>query len=220
MDEQIILRCDALFRLPGVSAGTDREVAFASKNGIPVLTTFDQALEFKHLWERSNGKVQMNSADDWTVPNYELDKIEFCKAFSKLAVELGKNADEKGFWTAHRRQAEEALKAAGYGSDLGSDVRDVLDILEKAGVIGDPVIYLSLEICEIAEAIEAFRQRPINWHEKGGVWEEQVDLSIRLIDWVVRFGKMGGLTPYGFAEKIYEKHAINQKRPPLHGKRF
>lgn len=35
-DEQWILKCDALLRLPGESKGADREVVFALQHGIPV----------------------------------------------------------------------------------------------------------------------------------------------------------------------------------------
>ena len=35
-DEQVILRCDAMLRLPGESKGADREEAFAKQNAIPV----------------------------------------------------------------------------------------------------------------------------------------------------------------------------------------
>ena len=36
MDETIINRCDAIYRMPGESEGADREVQFARENGIPV----------------------------------------------------------------------------------------------------------------------------------------------------------------------------------------
>lgn len=35
-DIEVLAKCDALLRLPGVSAGADKEVAFALDNGIPV----------------------------------------------------------------------------------------------------------------------------------------------------------------------------------------
>lgn len=41
-DEQIILRCDALFRMPGASKGADREVAFAGRHGIPVFEDLEE----------------------------------------------------------------------------------------------------------------------------------------------------------------------------------
>jgi len=36
MDLEWVVRCDALLRLPGDSAGADKEVAHALENGIPV----------------------------------------------------------------------------------------------------------------------------------------------------------------------------------------
>lgn len=41
-DEDWILRCDALFRIPGESPGSDREVAFAEKHGIPVFHSYEE----------------------------------------------------------------------------------------------------------------------------------------------------------------------------------
>lgn len=35
-DERLIDRCDALYRMPGVSRGADREVAYAQTIGVPV----------------------------------------------------------------------------------------------------------------------------------------------------------------------------------------
>lgn len=35
-DEQVILRCDAIIRIPGESRGADREEAFAKRHRIPV----------------------------------------------------------------------------------------------------------------------------------------------------------------------------------------
>ena len=36
LDEEWVLRCDALLRLPGKSSGADKEVELAKKNDIPV----------------------------------------------------------------------------------------------------------------------------------------------------------------------------------------
>lgn len=45
MDMEIIQRCDLIIRLPGESAGADREVAFAREHNIPVfLGTADEFL--------------------------------------------------------------------------------------------------------------------------------------------------------------------------------
>lgn len=39
-----ILRCDAVYRIEGVSPGADREVAHALENGIPVFSCLSQLL--------------------------------------------------------------------------------------------------------------------------------------------------------------------------------
>lgn len=51
-DEQIILRCDALLRIPGESPGAEREVKFAREHNIPVF--FD--VESLHEWNTVNAK--------------------------------------------------------------------------------------------------------------------------------------------------------------------
>jgi len=44
-DFQIILRCDALLRLPGKSDGADKEVKFARKNNVPVYYSMKEMVE-------------------------------------------------------------------------------------------------------------------------------------------------------------------------------
>lgn len=44
LDQEWVLACDAVLRLPGKSAGADLEVAFAQKHGIPVAYSFDELL--------------------------------------------------------------------------------------------------------------------------------------------------------------------------------
>lgn len=51
-DEQVILRCDALFRMEGISRGADREVEFAKANGIPVFHTIGELTDWREAWER------------------------------------------------------------------------------------------------------------------------------------------------------------------------
>jgi len=41
-DREIILRCDCLLRLPGISAGSDDEVGFALANYLPVFFTVEE----------------------------------------------------------------------------------------------------------------------------------------------------------------------------------
>lgn len=45
-DFEWIKRCDALLRLPGMSPGADREVAFAFDRGIPVFTDLEHLREW------------------------------------------------------------------------------------------------------------------------------------------------------------------------------
>ena len=58
-DFAILLRCDAVLRLPGESAGADRETALAEKKGIPVV--FGVA-EFKE-WARKQQVEEANECD-------------------------------------------------------------------------------------------------------------------------------------------------------------
>lgn len=58
-DEQIILRCDALLRLPGESLGADREIKFANENGIPVF--YD--IESLHEWNTLNAQESIERCD-------------------------------------------------------------------------------------------------------------------------------------------------------------
>lgn len=45
-DEEIILRCQAILRLPGESKGADREEAFAKAHGIPVFYSLEELIEW------------------------------------------------------------------------------------------------------------------------------------------------------------------------------
>lgn len=44
-DFQIIMRCDALLRIPGASGGADQEVDFAIEIGRPVFTDINKLIE-------------------------------------------------------------------------------------------------------------------------------------------------------------------------------
>jgi hypothetical protein len=46
MCEEFIRRCDAVYRIDGVSKGADHEVEFAQKLGLPVFTVQAQLLEW------------------------------------------------------------------------------------------------------------------------------------------------------------------------------
>jgi len=49
-DEEVILRCDALYRMPGASRGADHEEAFCQKHGIPVFRSIGALLEWRDTW--------------------------------------------------------------------------------------------------------------------------------------------------------------------------
>jgi hypothetical protein len=42
LDNEWVLRCDALLRLPGESQGADAEVELAKKHGIPVFYSIEE----------------------------------------------------------------------------------------------------------------------------------------------------------------------------------
>jgi hypothetical protein len=49
-DEEVILRCDAIYRMAGESRGADREEAFAKSHGIPVFRAEKELLEWRDTW--------------------------------------------------------------------------------------------------------------------------------------------------------------------------
>lgn len=51
-DEEIIRRCDALFRMSGESTGADREVIFARKLGLPIFYNLDEVRKWRANWVR------------------------------------------------------------------------------------------------------------------------------------------------------------------------
>jgi len=60
-DFELIKRCDALLRIPGLSDGADREVSFAVDRGIPVFFDVETLL----LWKKhiDNSQVQELAID-------------------------------------------------------------------------------------------------------------------------------------------------------------
>ena len=46
IDFEMVRRSDAVFRLPGISDGAEREVALADDLGLPVFTVMDELLEW------------------------------------------------------------------------------------------------------------------------------------------------------------------------------
>lgn len=51
-DTEMLRRCDALIRLPGVSPGADKEVNFAREHGIPVFYSVLQLTNYRDQRER------------------------------------------------------------------------------------------------------------------------------------------------------------------------
>lgn len=49
-DFEIIRRCDALFRIPGYSSGSDAEVEFAASIGVPTFTEVPAFIDWWHEW--------------------------------------------------------------------------------------------------------------------------------------------------------------------------
>ena len=60
-DFELIKRCDALLRIPGLSDGADREVSFAVDRGVPVFFDVETLL----LWKKhiDNSQVQELAID-------------------------------------------------------------------------------------------------------------------------------------------------------------
>lgn len=56
-DFQVIARCDAVFRIPGDSAGADREEKFARENNIPVFYDYATMQDWKDdIYGKENPK--------------------------------------------------------------------------------------------------------------------------------------------------------------------
>jgi hypothetical protein len=49
LDQEWVLACDAVLRLPGVSAGADSEVALARQHGIPVVHSIEELMANNNL---------------------------------------------------------------------------------------------------------------------------------------------------------------------------
>jgi hypothetical protein len=168
-----------------------------------------------------------------------LGKMTRLSALDELVEQCGKTAKAHGFWDAHvnaalklfdlDRQTYDDIKALG-GDDIDSVhgkvklpaahlyVYRAIAKLEKAELLGDPAIFLALILTEGAEAIEAARNK--NWSEPSGVWEELADCFIRQFDFIARYGEKHGMTASRFLAMIQGKMAVNEARPPLHGKSY
>jgi len=55
LDFGLILRCEALYRMPGESPGADREVSFAEAHGIPVFKSLPDLLNHRDVLKRRAG---------------------------------------------------------------------------------------------------------------------------------------------------------------------
>jgi len=218
MDEQVILRCDMLVRIPGLSAGADREVTFCHKNDIPVTNSLEEADTWIKKWHGDVGGHQWNF-QEWLDELNEDDRdVEtFCRSFAAFVDACGKQSENKGFWECHKNMARQALREAGFQQQ---DIETAVEALHRADVVGDPAIMLALMAGEVHEAIEALRKKPANWNGKDGVWEEVSDVFIRLCDFVRRYCERHEMTPYRFAQEIHAKFQVNSKRPATHNKRY
>lgn len=64
LDLEWVKQCDCVLRLPGESAGADREVAYAEKVGIPVVYSIEELVEkFKWYVADRNLSLPKNSDD-------------------------------------------------------------------------------------------------------------------------------------------------------------
>jgi hypothetical protein len=65
IDEQIILRCDCIYRIPGESAGADREEKFADANGIDVICDWSHMEQWYNEWlkRRNLGYAQVDLSE-------------------------------------------------------------------------------------------------------------------------------------------------------------
>lgn len=61
-DEEVILRCDAVYRMEGESRGADREEAFSKANGIPFFNSLQELYAFRDRWTSAGGKLNFLDA--------------------------------------------------------------------------------------------------------------------------------------------------------------
>jgi hypothetical protein len=101
-DEEVILRCDALYRMPGASRGADHEEAFCRERGIPVFKSLGDLIEWRDRWvathpdKRALDRLQaeIGAWGDKTFPQSTANSV--LKHFQKESGELltDKNAVE------------------------------------------------------------------------------------------------------------------------------
>lgn len=154
----------------------------------------------------------------------------------------GDTARDHGFWEAHvdkalkvlglERKVYDAFRKQAEGKEINQAESELIggvsekmagkylaiSALSEAELLGDPTIFLALILTEGAEAIEAVRTD--NWTKPSGVWEELADVVIRLFDFIARYGPKHEMPPSRFVAMIQAKMAVNEARPPKHGKNF
>lgn len=163
------------------------------------------------------------------------------QSISELIEKCGETASDHGFWEAHLdtalktcnipRNVYDAVIAESNGVKITKAQEDLIlssgplslqclaiRRLQEAELLGDPTIFLALIMTECAEAIEAARTS--NWCAPSGVWEELSDVVIRLFDFIARYGPRHSMTPALFLATVQAKMAVNEARPPKHGKNF
>lgn len=112
-DEQIILRCDAIYRMQGDSKGADREVKFAEENGIPVF----QSIMGLRGWCLSDFErrdmVSIKPTDPEVAPliaRLETDKLDakIVDFLETIEAEVSRYSEEAG---ALRHELKKAMAA-------------------------------------------------------------------------------------------------------------
>lgn len=61
MDDTVIRKCDALFRMPGYSKGADREMCLARAINIPVFTTVDELEKWLDIQDLASSQERSRS---------------------------------------------------------------------------------------------------------------------------------------------------------------
>ena len=145
-------------------------------------------------------------------------EIKGLRFFSEMIVQCGKTAQEHGFWDAHANKVADKLASS---EVVGKTrINDIVSLLVKERVVGDPFVFLGLIVTECGEAMEACRKD--RWDGDDSVWEELADVVIRCFDFAARFGTAGSLMQNAdaFRDILLDKMAYNEGWPFLHGKKF
>lgn len=122
-DEEVILRCDALYRMPGASRGADHEEAFCVKNGIPVFKEVKDLLAWRDVWVSKHPEkrvldglqAEIGAWGDKTFP-----KSTFRSVLAHLKKEIGELLTEENAVEA----ADCAMLLIHYSHKQGFSLRD------------------------------------------------------------------------------------------------